>query len=328
MKILHLILFVTISLLCQSCISNKVTTIWINGSKSKDSMDDASCFEIYEGKELKDAEWKNYCGEVTNFTFEEGIVKRVKGKYKKDGNVQSFLVLEELVRLDRIPKNISGEWKLVEWNGKNHKDLRNMPSLRIDLKMKTVSGHGGCNNYSGKILDVTGTDITLGPLVSTKMACLDHNIEQQFFEVLSMKLKYVHLEDALTLKNDQKGVSLRFIKTPKQQLILDGTWVCMRIFEIGVPNGFMGQLNIDSPNKSLNGFDGCNDYAGEYRMGENRKFSIVNMASTNKYCLDMKTSNDYNRALRSATKYQINRDFLILLDKDNLEVLKFVKRKI
>ena len=46
------------------------------------------------------------------------------------------------------------------------------PTATFDTTAGTISGDAGCNQYSGPAV-IDGTAITIGPLMSTKMACVD-----------------------------------------------------------------------------------------------------------------------------------------------------------
>lgn len=58
--------------------------------------------------------------------------------------------------------------------------------MTLDVKEDgSVSGHGGCNRFAGKA-EIDGDRLKFGPLASTRMACLDVEMdqEQKYFEAL------------------------------------------------------------------------------------------------------------------------------------------------
>lgn len=68
-----------------------------------------------------------------------------------------------------IPPDTAGvEWRLVQINGKDV-----APQARATLMLGsdgTVSGHGGCNRFSGTY-KVESAGVSVGPLMSTKKSC-------------------------------------------------------------------------------------------------------------------------------------------------------------
>jgi heat shock protein HslJ/uncharacterized membrane protein len=73
------------------------------------------------------------------------------------------------------------------------------PAIDIRLNEKRVYGNAGCNRFSGS-LAVNGDELLIGPLMSTKMACDNLNIEVQMLSKLSEKsIKYRIVGDTLLL---------------------------------------------------------------------------------------------------------------------------------
>lgn len=82
--------------------------------------------------------------------------------------------------------------------------------VTLEVKDGTVSGRGGCNRYSGAI--TAGADarsVTIGPLVSTKMACAPPRdaIEARFVAALNGAFQYGFSFGSLDLAyNDKDGI--------------------------------------------------------------------------------------------------------------------------
>ncbi len=96
------------------------------------------------------------------------------------------------------------QWKLDEINGKNISEFtfKNHPFIQIHLNDYRVSGHLGCNNFSGAVY-FGREQIFFQHLLSTKMACLDADIESLFAKTISNKMFYYKIEGGkLTLEND------------------------------------------------------------------------------------------------------------------------------
>jgi putative lipoprotein len=58
------------------------------------------------------------------------------------------------------------------------------PTLRLDSKEARASGFAGCNRFSGGY-ELAGARLTLGPLLSTKMACeRGMDVERRYLDAL------------------------------------------------------------------------------------------------------------------------------------------------
>lgn len=73
------------------------------------------------------------------------------------------------------------------------------PNINFNTKENVVSGNNSCNSYTGK-LEVKENKIDFtGPMVSTKMMCLDGQGEQVFMNTLSKVTSYTISDDGKTL---------------------------------------------------------------------------------------------------------------------------------
>ena len=105
---------------------------------------------------------------------------------------------------------INGSWKLKSINNDTtHLNTgEGIPDMEIHLLEKRIFGFAGCNRFSGKVELINGK-LHFGPIVSTKMACTDIEVENKFFETLSDKiLNYSRMNGELILKNGE--TSLKF----------------------------------------------------------------------------------------------------------------------
>ena len=73
------------------------------------------------------------------------------------------------------------------------------PNINFNTKENVVSGNNSCNSYTVK-LEVKENKIDFtGPMVSTKMMCLDGQGEQVFMNTLSKVTSYTISDDGKTL---------------------------------------------------------------------------------------------------------------------------------
>jgi heat shock protein HslJ len=105
------------------------------------------------------------------------------------------------------PSLVNTKWVLVDnTSGKT-------PTLIVESAR--ITGNGGCNNYFSEVVLNSGNgNFVLGNIASTKMACNNMNIEQNYFDVLQQANKYTVKNGILELYKDNL-LLLRFKKLEK-----------------------------------------------------------------------------------------------------------------
>jgi copper homeostasis protein (lipoprotein) len=101
-------------------------------------------------------------------------------------------------------------WKLVSL-GDQPAPAVNAPELRLDTGQKQAVGVGGCNRFTGHY-ELNGDSLRLGPLASTKRACLDaaaNRFESAFLKALDDARTWRITGDTLVLSG-QSGPLARF----------------------------------------------------------------------------------------------------------------------
>ena len=84
--------------------------------------------------------------------------------------------------------------------------------ITAEFKDGMVSGSSGCNNYSASY-ETDGATLTLGPTISTLMACADEEINQresEFLAALAMAARYEIQRDTLTLLDADGNLVMTF----------------------------------------------------------------------------------------------------------------------
>lgn len=88
------------------------------------------------------------------------------------------------------PSLAGSSWRLVELNGQPGVGTEPLTlSFGADGQ---VSGYGGCNQFSGPYTQ-SGSSLTIGPLASTKRACVDPALNTQetaYFQALQSTTRY------------------------------------------------------------------------------------------------------------------------------------------
>ncbi|MEJ8857800.1 META domain-containing protein [Variovorax robiniae] len=95
-------------------------------------------------------------------------------------------------------------WRLVQLDGQQvmiGADPKIDPTLQFDASTQRVSGNGGCNNLSGGYKR-NGSALRIGPLASTRRACIDagrSRLEIRFLAALEATAGYTVKGGQLTL---------------------------------------------------------------------------------------------------------------------------------
>jgi heat shock protein HslJ len=104
------------------------------------------------------------------------------------------------------------EWKLVQLGGESVAagDRQREPSLILQADTKRVAGFGGCNRFNGAYT-LDGSSLALGPLASTRMACLEGmELEQAFHAALSRAARWRIVGSQLEILDTAGNAVARF----------------------------------------------------------------------------------------------------------------------
>ena len=131
-------------------------------------------------------------GKINDFSIQVEVKKSgaTAGEtYKGCGNYRGTYQLNTIWTLQSIgTKNVD----LAKYQ-------QDAPALDIRLNENRIYGNAGCNRFSGSF-SVKDDELVIGPLISTKMACDNMDIEVQMLSKLSGKsMKYVIIGDKLLL---------------------------------------------------------------------------------------------------------------------------------
>ena len=224
--------------------------------------------------------------------------------------------------------DINGNWVLSKLNDQPLNRSIKLPILDISLSDKRISGEGGCNNYSGAISNFASSSIQFEKIVSTRMACLNNNIEQDYFDALSETYSYTLNDNEFSLLDEKDNIILSFQRAvvSKPRVQLHDIWIAIRIG--GNPINRMTpipRLEINLTENKVYGSDGCNEFSGTLDLVTANQIAIGNIASTKKMCPDIEAADQYNRQLDLVTSYRLEGLNLILEDRNGHEVLAFLK---
>ncbi len=104
-------------------------------------------------------------------------------------------------------------WQLSAIDGKTVTitETERLPELNfIPGQANTVSGTTGCNRLTGNFQVLANNAIKFSPMATTKMACMDENLETPFLEALAKVNKFFFNDRGLLLLLENDKVVLEF----------------------------------------------------------------------------------------------------------------------
>ncbi len=110
---------------------------------------------------------------------------------------------------------LSGEWVLESIADGDLKTLfaDQIPTISFDIKENRLAGNAGCNRYNA-VYKIDGTTITVGPIVSTRMACQNMEGESKFTQIITGASTLEATGKKVTFTKDGKTI-LTFVKAVK-----------------------------------------------------------------------------------------------------------------
>jgi heat shock protein HslJ len=125
---------------------------------------------------------------------------------------ESTAVSGEKPTMDQLTQN---DWAAETINGA---PVINPGRVTLSFGDGRVSGRGGCNLYSGPA-EVGGGTLKFGPMISTKMACMEQGLMQQevtYLKALQDARRYaVGADGKLTISTSSSG-DIVYGPTPRQ----------------------------------------------------------------------------------------------------------------
>jgi heat shock protein HslJ len=106
------------------------------------------------------------------------------------------------------------EWLLADLNGTP--PLPKVQATLSFLESGRVAGNGSCNRFTGSVI-VSGDSFKIGPLASTRMACLNDSVgaqEDNYLKALGAATRYTWQDPYLVLSCDGYDKPLRFTRLP------------------------------------------------------------------------------------------------------------------
>ncbi len=337
MKLNKIFLLLSLISVLPACMTTNKTTYWVDSSKIDCTMatGQKDCYRVYEGEDLNEAEWQNFENPIEGFEFEPGYFKKIQVKVKSEkkkedlehSSALTYTMIKEMEKQRDDKRLINGEWILTQMNEVVLTALIVKPKLNIALEDLILSGKGGCNNYSANITSLSSNKLVLGPIMSTRMACHNNNIESEYLKLLKTTATYQIVSEQLILFN-QAGKKILTFKRAKMEVNprLHDIWFALRIDQVPIKRLVAKpRLEINLTNQQVYGFDGCNEFNGNIEKIDTGKIEIGDMNSTLKACDELNVSDSFNQAFSKIATYQLKNLELTFYDKNGVEVLAFMK---
>lgn len=336
MKLTSLLLFIISVTLLQSCAKKNV--FWVSGIKTEcvAGTGKTTCLQVFKNDKLENPTWENFYAPIQGFEFEEGYLKKIEVKQEKlnpknvpaDASSIQYTLVKEIEKQKDIRVLTAGDWLLGSIYNHHINRMVRVPSLKVDLTKMMISGHTGCNQYSGSIEKITPIVFNLGNVISTKKACIQKNIEPEFLKGINEINTYHIKGNHLIFYNAKSEKILSFIKNKKVTANqgLHDIWAVTRLN--GNPLNKMvsvPRLEINLFNMRIMGNDGCNNFSAKINTATSTKLNFSAIALTRKACLKAGVEDEFNKALNKVKTYKLEGVHLTLKDKDGKEVLSFLK---
>jgi heat shock protein HslJ len=217
-----------------------------------------------------------------------------------------------------------GDGELADVIADSHVDMH--------LQSGQASGSSGCNRYNGSY-SVEGDSISLGPLMSTLMAC-DEDLmdqEQAFMRALESASTYSIEGETLELTSED-GEVLAVFDADTTSLAGD-EWSCT-----GYNNGEQAVVSVLEGTSITLGFtedgtakgsSGCNTYSAPYETGGGAQMTFGQATVTEIACPEpegvMEQEARYLEALSTVATYELRGDQLTLRRDDGAIAATFMR---
>jgi heat shock protein HslJ len=105
-------------------------------------------------------------------------------------------------------------WKLIEFRGQKVTMGEDQPREQhfvLHTADSRISGHGGCNSFTGSYTLSEIDRISFSPLAATRMACLNDNNENAFLSMFEEVDNYSIRNDTLLLNKARMAPLAKFV---------------------------------------------------------------------------------------------------------------------
>lgn len=209
--------------------------------------------------------------------------------------------------------SIYGKWEISIIDGT---DVMSSKPLTIEFTSDNkVTGFAGCNRLNGSFAIEPGNRIRLNNIATTRMSCPDLKMESEVLEMLRTVDNYTIVDGKLMLNVGRRAPLATLTKFSENE-ITNKYWKLKTIEGQNVEmtdNQVKEQYFILRGNNVVNGFAGCNNFSGSYKIEAGNRIRFDKMAVTMKMCTDDKIMEpQFLKVFETADNYTINGDQLML----------------
>jgi heat shock protein HslJ len=332
-------------------VGGRVITAWV-GPQLVDCVGVApqKCMQV---KTNPDEEYSLFYDNIDGFEFEEGYEYEIQvlvepvANPPADGSALKYTLVEvvsqtpvtsEQPSTDATTENMELTLEGPTWLLDSYMDIDGnmtprLPQTRVTINFAEgeVNGSAGCNNFFGPYT-VDGNNLTIGPLGSTMMMCIQDDTATQetaYLANLGNVASYDIINNQLQLNNAEGNTILVFDVEEATSLV--GTdWTVT-----GYNNGQEAVVSVLADtqmtalfdeNGLVSGSAGCNGYRASFET-DAETINIGPAASTRKLCPTPEGIMDqealYLAALEMAATYEIDGSRLDLYDENGARVVQF-----
>ena len=331
--------------------AGRVITAWV-GPELVDCVGVApqQCMQI---KTNPDGEYTLFYDQIDGFDFQEGYEYEIQvlvepvANPPADGSALKYTLVEVVSQTPvTVGQAEEGVMPITEdlalegptWLLDSYRDIEGnmtarLPQTRVTINFAAgeVSGTAGCNNYFGPY-QVDGNSLTIGPLGSTMMMCIQDDTATQetaFLANLGNVASYDIVNNQLQLI-DAEGNTILVFNVDESIPLVGTDWTVT-----GYNNGQEAVVSILADtemtalfdeNGLVSGSAGCNNYRASFETSA-ETINIGPAASTRKLCPEPEGIMDqealYLAALEMAATYEIDGSRLDMYDVDGARVVQF-----
>lgn len=202
----------------QNAQESKENIIWVNSSKIDcESVGVTTCFQVKKDAEAKAAIWELLYADIEGFDYEPGHLYKLKvsiteldpEKVPADASTKQYKLIEVIEKKLDERLAIHDIWVLQTIVGETYQldSDQEQPRIEFNLNKGRMMGKGVCNSIGADLKVPKAGAIEIGPIITTKMACPNYEVESKLTQALSQAVSYKVVSGTLSL-HDKEGQEL------------------------------------------------------------------------------------------------------------------------
>ena len=134
--------------------------------------------------------------------------------HMKAGLMKAHILLFSLMALAFVNcqelEDINGSYEVVTVDGKDMTGQGITINIDMSEKGNNIFGNNSCNQYSGSFENPEGNEVDMGPMMGTKMYCVEKaKIEKQYMSQLALVKKAEYKNNHLKLMDEDGNVLIK-----------------------------------------------------------------------------------------------------------------------